>query len=75
MRIPIYKESLYSTHKRACLGKTQLIKAKSSQGIIKLKISIKILILKLRRAGFCDKLGNSVTCFQLFIIPPKRISF
>lgn len=73
IRVPIYKESLYTKYKRVRIGKTQLVKAKSSQGVVKLKVNILHILKKLNSGGFCTKLGVPVPRFQLYIISHKDI--
>jgi len=71
--VPIYKEPTFSTYKRTCYGKSLFIKAKSSQGVVKLKVDIKSIIRKLNSAGFCNKLGVPTPRFQLYIISHNDI--
>lgn len=71
--IPIYKEPAYTTYKRTRSGKTQLVKAKRSQGAVKLKVNMKNIIMKLRSAGFCNNLGIPTPRFQLFAISQNEI--
>lgn len=73
VRIPIYKEPSFSTYKRTRAGKVQLVHAKRSQGVVKLKVNMKNIISKLRSAGFCNKLGEPSPRFQLFAISHKDI--
>lgn len=73
VRIPIYKEPAFTAYKRTRFGKTQLIKAKSSQGVVKLKADIKAIIMKLNSAGFCDKQGVPTPRFQLYAITQSDI--
>lgn len=73
VRVPIYKQPSFSTYKRVRHGKTQLVKAKSSQGVVKLKADINVIIKKLNSAGFCDKLGIPTPRFQLYAISHNDI--
>jgi len=73
VRVPIYKEPSFSTYKRIRYGKAQLLTAKSSQGVVKLKVDIKSIILKLNSAGFCTKLGVPTPRFQLYAIRQNDI--
>lgn len=66
--IPMYKEPAFSTYKRTHHGKTQLVKTKTSQGAVELKVDIKMIIKKLNSAGFCDKRGIPTPRFQLYAI-------
>lgn len=66
--VPIYKEPAFTTFKRTRYGQSQLVKAKSSQGAVKLKADMKAIITKLSSAGFCDKLGTPTPRFQLYAI-------
>jgi len=71
--VPIYKESSLTSFKRIRNGRVQLIKSKSSQGVVKLKVDIKYLIRKLNSAGFCDKIGTPLPRFQLYAISHNDI--
>ncbi len=73
VKVPIYKEPAFSTYKRVRNGKTQLVKAKTSQGVVKLKVDILTIIKKLNSAGFCSKLGKPSPRFQLYAITHNEI--
>lgn len=73
VRIPVYKEPSFSTYKRTCKGKTQFVKAKSPQSIVKLKANIKVIVYKLNTVGFCDKLGEPTPRFKLYAMSHNEI--
>lgn len=73
VRVPIYKEPAFSKYTRTRFGKIQFVKAKSSQGVVKLKADLKAIIGKLHSARFCNKLGEPLPRFQLYAITHNDI--
>lgn len=69
----MYKEAPFTTFKRSHHGKLHLIKAKTAQVVVKLKVDIKSIIKKLNSAEFCDKLGKPTPRFQLYAIQHNDI--
>ena len=68
IRVPIYKNTSFSTYTRTRSGKPQLIKAKTPSNSVKLKADIRNIIKKLHSAGFCNKLGVPSPHLHLYAI-------